>query len=77
VATAYYGERRSQRQRREILEMIRDQLGDRLFADFMIDCYTENGPTVAVGDLPALTSVWLAAKAKRIGSIGERELAVA
>jgi hypothetical protein len=60
VTAAYHGRRRSQRQRREVLEIIRVQLGDELFADFMIDVYAESGPTVSVADLPALVSVWQA-----------------
>ena len=59
MSTNYNANRRSQRERQAILETLRKQLGDKLFADFMIDRYAESGPTISVADLPCLAGVWL------------------
>ena len=59
MSASYNGERGTQRQRREILCDIREHLGDRLFADFMIDAITGYGRGIAICELPALVDVWL------------------
>ena len=59
MSAAYRGQKRSQRRRREALERIRTRLGDRRFADFIVDHVSENGPTTQVGNLPALAELWV------------------
>lgn len=65
MSTNYAAERHSQRERRRILEILRKQLGDKLFADFMIDRYAESGAAVSITELPCLADIWLL---KRPGS---------
>jgi len=59
MSANYTGQRRGQRDRRFALEEARAILGDRLFAEFMIDQCSEQGSTLSVVDLPALARVWL------------------
>jgi hypothetical protein len=55
--------KRSQRERRARLEEVRAQLGDKLFAQFMIDMLVGCGPMSPVWDYPVLAEIWL----KRLG----------
>jgi hypothetical protein len=54
MTTNYAGQRRPQRKRRKALEDLRQQLGDRLFADFIIDVLSENGSHVMIESYSSL-----------------------
>jgi hypothetical protein len=59
MTASYHRDGVTQRQRREMLLGIRERLGDRLFADFMVDAMTGYGMSTSVCDLPALVDVWM------------------
>lgn len=54
------------RQRRIVLEQLRGELGDRLFADFVVHALMEN-PNVPVTRWPSLAALWLRGLAVRLG----------
>lgn len=62
--------RTTQRQRRLALEPLREALGDRLFADFVVHLLIEN-PGAPVTRYPALAALWLRGRA--LGIAGRRD----
>jgi hypothetical protein len=58
VTASYTTDRTAQRERRELLDEVRARLGDRLFADLMVDMIA-GSPALTVGNLPSLVDVWL------------------
>jgi hypothetical protein len=63
MSAGYSHERPQQRDRRIVLGVIRDQLGDEGCADFMIDALVGFGRGFKIEELPSLISVRLSKKA--------------
>lgn len=60
------------RQRQVILGRLRDDLGDRLFADFLIHALSEN-PMVSVGRYPSLAALWLRGRVRGVAQKASAE----
>lgn len=58
--------------RRKILNRIRDELGDAMFAEFMIDALGDSGAGIQVIALPTQAAIWLRRKAVRLGALDAR-----
>ena len=72
MTTAYMGQTRAQRQRRDTLEAIRARLGNACFADFIIDQLSEYGATTQVDSLPALVELWVKRQDLETGAANSR-----
>jgi hypothetical protein len=52
--------------RRLALMRVRATLGDKMFADFMVDTLTESGLHIVTTDLEALAAIWLRQRASKL-----------
>ena len=58
--------------RRKILHRIRDELGDQMFAEFMVDALGGSGGGIQVIALPTQAAIWLRRKSVRLGALEAR-----
>lgn len=66
MSTSYRGHNSSQRQRRKMLNRVRSRLGDKLFADFIVDLVSQHGAGgFSTIDIPSLADLWIGQRLKR------------